>query len=187
MAKRTRTRFVTRAEMKVERYPWGPHDWLARPDVVDAEQLLAVRIHMPRGEGTPFHRHPEMEELVYILHGRAEQWVGEEVRELGPGDVAHIPKDTVHATFNAGRGVLRLLSVLGPARPIGTVMVDVGHEEPWASIRSLGRATVAKKRTALKRAKARSGRAPIDAKKSAAKQVTSKTRGGKTRKPSSKR
>jgi len=174
--------------MKVERYPWGPHDWLARPDVVDSEQLLAVRIHMPRGEGTPFHRHPEMEELVYVLHGRAEQWVGEEVRELGPGDVAHIPKDTVHATFNAGRGVLRLLSVLGPARPVGTVMVDVGHEEPWASIRSMGRATVAKKRTALKRAKTQTDRTPtIDAKKSAAKQVASKTRGKRAKKSRPKR
>ena len=108
-------RFVTRREMKVERLPWGPHDWLSRPDIVDAEQLLLVRVHMPKGKLQDFHRHPSMEEIIYVLEGKAEQWVGEEMKMLGPGEMAHVPMDVTHATCNAGPGALRFLSVLGPA------------------------------------------------------------------------
>jgi hypothetical protein len=36
-------RFVTAKEMQVEHLPWGPHDWLCRPGLVEAEQLLLVR------------------------------------------------------------------------------------------------------------------------------------------------
>jgi quercetin dioxygenase-like cupin family protein len=155
MAKAAR-RFVTRKEMKVERLPWGPHDWLSRADIVGAEQLLLVRVHMPKGKALPFHRHPSMEEIVYILEGRAEQWVGREKRMLGPGDIAHIPIDVVHSTYNAGRGVLRFLSILSPARFRGPAQVDVSEQEPWVSIRKtsaqpLSRAGMLVRRVANKR------------------------------------
>ena len=76
-------RFVTDAEMKVDQLPWGPHDWLCRPDIVDAEKLLLVRVHMPPGQAHQFHRHPEMEEIIYVLEGTAEQWVDRDKRLLG--------------------------------------------------------------------------------------------------------
>jgi quercetin dioxygenase-like cupin family protein len=148
-----RMHFVTRREVRVERFPWGPHDWLSRPDLVDSEHLLLVRIHMPRGQGCPFHRHPHMEELVYVLRGVAEQWVGEEVRLLEAGEIAHIPRDAVHATFNAGRGLLSLLSVLGPARTSGPALVDVCDQEPWRTIHALGAGNVALKRRLLRKAR----------------------------------
>ena len=151
MVKRKKSHFVTREEARVERYPWGPHDWLCRPDLVDSEDMLMVRVEVPRSEGIPFHRHPGMEEIIYILQGRAEQWVGEEVRELKPGEIAHIPVDTVHATFNAGRGVLKLLCVNTTAKEGGPVLVDVMDEEPWRSIRSLGSAKLSEKLQAIER------------------------------------
>ena len=73
-------RFVTQAEMQVEQLPWGPHDWLCRPGLTDAKDLLVVRVHMPPGEAHKFHKHPEMEEIIYILAGSAEQWVDREKR-----------------------------------------------------------------------------------------------------------
>ena len=151
MVKRKKSPFVTREEARVERYPWGPHDWLCRPDLVDCDDMLMVRVEVPRSEGIPFHRHPCMEEIIYILQGRAEQWVGEEVRELKTGEVAHIPADTVHATFNAGRGVLKLLCVNTTPKEDGPALVDVRDEEPWRSIRSLGRANLSEKLQTLER------------------------------------
>ena len=71
-------RFVTETEMQVETLPWGPHDWLCRPGLTDAHDLLLVRVHMPAGQGHKFHVHPEMEEIIYVLSGRAEQWVDRE-------------------------------------------------------------------------------------------------------------
>ncbi len=128
-------RFVTAGEMRVEQLPWGPHDWLCRPDIVAAEKLLLVRVHMPRGQAHAFHRHPEQEELIYVLDGTAEQWVDRERRILKPGEVAHIPADVVHGTYNAGPGTLHFLAMLSPARISGPPIVDVSQEEPWRTLR----------------------------------------------------
>ena len=37
-------RFVTQAEAQVDQLPWGPHSWLCRPGLVEAERLLLVRV-----------------------------------------------------------------------------------------------------------------------------------------------
>ena len=128
-------RFVTSREMKVEQLPWGPHDWLCRPDMVDAKLLQLVRVHIPPGKAHEFHRHPEMEEIIYVLEGTAEQWVDKEQRVLKPGEVAHIPKNMVHGTYNHGPGTLRVLAILSPANAPGPALVDVSQEEPWRSLR----------------------------------------------------
>jgi quercetin dioxygenase-like cupin family protein len=128
-------RFVTAKEMQVEHLPWGPHDWLCRPGLVEAEQLLLVRVHMPPGKAHAFHRHPEMEEIIYILEGTAEQWVDREKRILGPGEIAHIPRDVVHGTYNIGQQTLRFLAILSPAKIQGPPLIDMSQEEPWKSLR----------------------------------------------------
>lgn len=128
-------RFVTSENMLVEELPWGPHDWLIRPDIVAAEKLLLVRVHMPPGTGHAFHRHPEMEEIIYVLEGQAEQWVDRERRILGPGESAHIPQNVVHGTYNAGSMTLRFLAILSPAKISGPALIDMSLEEPWKSLR----------------------------------------------------
>jgi len=128
-------RFVTDGEMQVEELPWGPHEWLCRPGLTDAEGLLLVRVRMPPGKGHAFHRHPAMEEIIYVVSGEAEQWVDRSSRRLGPGDIAHIPVDVVHGTYNAGRDTLVFLAILSPAVFDGPALVDVSGDEPWASLR----------------------------------------------------
>jgi quercetin dioxygenase-like cupin family protein len=128
--------FVTTAEMQVDTLPWGPHEWLCRPGLTAADDLQLVRVRMPAGQGHAFHRHPEFEEIIYVVEGEAEQWVGEQLRHLGPGEVAHIPKNVVHATYNAGQDTLVFLAILSPARSKGPAVVDVSHEEPWATLRA---------------------------------------------------
>jgi len=129
-------RFVSRAEMQVDTLPWGPHEWLCRPGLTDAVDLQLVRVRIPAGQGHAFHRHPELEEIIYVLEGEAEQWVGERSRRLGPGDIAHIPKDEVHATYNAGNGTLVVLAILSPALSQGPAVVDVSCDAPWATLRT---------------------------------------------------
>jgi quercetin dioxygenase-like cupin family protein len=128
-------RFVTAKEMQVEQLPWGPHDWLCRPDLVEAEQLLLVRVHIPPGQAHQFHRHPEREEIIYVLEGTAEQWVDRQKRILHAGEVAHIPKNMVHGTYNAGSEILRVLAILSPVKIEGPALVDVSQDEPWRSLR----------------------------------------------------
>jgi quercetin dioxygenase-like cupin family protein len=128
-------RFVTAADIKVEELPWGPHDWIIRPDLVAAEKLLLVRVRMPPGQGHAFHRHPEMEEIIYVLEGEAEQWVEREKCTLRAGESAHIPVGLVHGTYNPSDAPLSFLAILSPARISGPALVDVSMEEPWRSLR----------------------------------------------------
>jgi quercetin dioxygenase-like cupin family protein len=128
-------RFVTSREMEVEELPWGPHEWLCRVGLTAAEDLALVRVRMPPGTGHAFHRHPTMEEIIYVVSGTAEQWVDRESRRLGAGDIAHIPRDVVHGTYNAGAETLVFLAILSPAKFEGPALVDVAGEEPWRSLR----------------------------------------------------
>jgi quercetin dioxygenase-like cupin family protein len=127
--------FVTSDEMSVEVLPWGPHEWLCRPELTAAEQLMLVRVRMPPGKAHAFHRHPAMEEIIYVISGRAEQWVGHNSRLLGTGEIAHIPRNVVHGTYNTSDDTLVFLAILSPAKFEGPWLVDVSQEEPWRSIR----------------------------------------------------
>lgn len=129
-------RFVTSAEMQVEQSPWGPHQWLSRAGLTAADQLMLVRVVMPRGCAHQFHRHPAMEEIIYVISGVAEQWVEQTSRRLTVGEMAHIPRDVVHGTYNAGDDTLIFLAILSPAEFEGPALIDVHTEEPWRSLKT---------------------------------------------------
>ncbi|MEZ4700198.1 MAG: cupin domain-containing protein [Rhodothermales bacterium] len=128
-------RFITREDVQVVDEARGLHHWLSRPGLTEAKELLMVRVAMPPGQAHKFHRHPSMEEIIYIVSGVAEQWVEEEFRILEAGEMAHIPVNVVHATYNAGDEPLVFLAILSPAIAEEPTMVDVWHEEPWCSLK----------------------------------------------------
>lgn len=129
-------RFVTPTELQVDPSPWGPHEWLSRPGLTEADELLLVRVLMPPGRAHQFHRHPAMEEIIYIVSGTAEQWVDHNRRTLRAGEIAHIPRNVVHGTYNAGDDTLVFLAILSPAKFEGPALVDVHTEEPWRSLKT---------------------------------------------------
>lgn len=128
-------RFVTPAELESERLDWGHLEWMCRSGLCDAEQLMLCRVHIEPGQGHNFHRHPQLEEIIYVIEGQAEQWVDQQKRILQGGETAHIPRDVVHATFNCGSGTLVVLAILSPAKHEGPFLVEVADEEPWRSLR----------------------------------------------------
>jgi quercetin dioxygenase-like cupin family protein len=129
-------RFVTAAEKVDFQSPWTLEEWLCRADVVPNQELLMVRANMEAGYSHPFHTHPTREEIIYVLSGRAEQWIGPEHRILGPGEMVLIPKGEVHGTYNPFRERLVFLAILSPANAAEPGVVDVSTEEPWASLRA---------------------------------------------------
>lgn len=133
-------RFVQLADAAREANAWTNNEWLCRPGLVSAEKLLLVRANMAPMHCHPFHLHPHREEIIYVVYGRAEQWVGEEHRILRPGEIAHIPPGTVHATYNPHAEPLVFLAILSPAKlPVDLEAApdpfDVSAQEPWSSIR----------------------------------------------------
>ncbi|HIG12560.1 MAG: cupin domain-containing protein [bacterium] len=128
-------RFVSTPDVVVEELPFGPHEWLVRGDITESRQLMCVRVSMPPGQAHQFHRHPHFEEFIYCISGRLEQWVGEESRVLSAGDVAHVPMDEVHGSYNLFDETAVFIAVMSPAEFEGPVLVDVSREEPWCSLK----------------------------------------------------
>jgi hypothetical protein len=54
--------------------------------------------------------------MIYIISGKAEQWVGQQKKILGPGDMAFIPMGEIHGTWNVGDEMLVFLAILSPAK-----------------------------------------------------------------------
>jgi len=129
-------RFVTAAEKVDFLSPWTLEEWFCRGDIVTNEHLLFVRANMEPFRSHPFHKHPTREELIYIISGRAEQWVGKEHRLLGPGEMAFIPMNEIHGTYNPFNERLVFLAILSPSNAADPAIVDVSTEEPWASLRN---------------------------------------------------
>ncbi|MBB5039111.1 cupin domain-containing protein [Prosthecobacter dejongeii] len=134
------SRFVQINDAARETNPWTNNEWLCRPDLVEAEKLLLVRANMAPMHCHPFHFHPHREEIIYVIHGRAEQWVGDEYRILSAGEMAHIPPGVVHATYNPHQEPLVFLAILSPAKLPDDLAAtpdpqDVSAQAPWSNLR----------------------------------------------------
>jgi mannose-6-phosphate isomerase-like protein (cupin superfamily) len=74
-----------------------------------AEEIL------PPGKSVTPHLHRQLEEVYYILSGQGRMTVGDEQRDVGPGDAIYIPRGNRHTLENTGDEPVRLLLVCGPA------------------------------------------------------------------------
>ncbi|TVQ04827.1 MAG: cupin domain-containing protein [Balneolaceae bacterium] len=129
--------YFTEKTTKVEKLERGIHKWFSRPDITDSDDLIVVQVDVESGSGHPFHIHPTMDEVIYILSGEAEQWIEKEKQILKSGDAVFIPKKMVHATFNESGKPLSFLAILGPAADLEGSMVYVSEEEPWKSLKDI--------------------------------------------------
>lgn len=127
--------FVGAQEAVRVQSPWTVEEWMCRSDVVSNEHLLLVRATMDPHRDHPFHTHPTREEIIYVISGQAEQWVGREKRLLRAGEMAFIPMGEVHGTYNPHDEPLVFLAILSPANAAEPGIVDVSGEEPWRGLR----------------------------------------------------
>jgi quercetin dioxygenase-like cupin family protein len=128
-------KFVIAKETPPEVLDWGQLRWMSNPPSTDARQLTVIDVTLTPGKGHNFHKHPDQEEVIYVVAGKVEQWVDRERRILGPGDCAYIPANVVHASFNVGDGDAKVVAILGPCiGAIGYELVDVAGQEPWKGL-----------------------------------------------------
>jgi len=128
--------FVPGTAAKRETLDWGSLAWVSRPEGTEAEQLTVIEVTLNPDGGHNFHKHPDQEEVIYVLEGEVEQWLEQESRILRPGDSLFIKADIVHASFNHSAVPAKLLAILGPCvGEGGYVSVEVGDQEPWSTLR----------------------------------------------------
>jgi quercetin dioxygenase-like cupin family protein len=86
---------------------------LDRAEAAAAEVFIVV---LEPGEAPPLHKHPDTEQIFYILEGEAELRVEPADAPAArclvrPGDVVRVPPDTLHMIRNQGATPVRYLSV----------------------------------------------------------------------------
>lgn len=129
-------KFVLARDTKPEVLDWGQLRWMSNPPTTGAGQLTVIDVTLGPGKGHDFHKHPDQEEVIYVIGGTVEQWVDRQKRTLGPGDCAFIPAGMVHASFNTGGSDARIVAILGPCvGAIGYELVDVAKDAPWKDLR----------------------------------------------------
>lgn len=128
-------KFVSNKEIPKEEAFGRDHYWHFNDQVSKDAETYMVRVVVKKGDGHDFHQHPEMNEILYILKGRAEQWVEGEKRIMEPGDSVYIAPGVIHATFNAGEEDLEFLAVLAPYTGWEAGTVDESMKMPYSGYR----------------------------------------------------
>jgi quercetin dioxygenase-like cupin family protein len=66
------------------------------------------------------------DQTLWIIEGTFALQLGDETLELGPGGYAFVPRGTVHALANAGRGPARLLLLVTPGGLCEKYLAELG-------------------------------------------------------------
>ena len=129
-------KFVNNKEVPQERVLGRDHYWHYNSENSKDADTYMVKVVMKVGDFHDFHRHPEMNEILYILKGKAEQWIENEMKILVAGDSVYIDPNVIHATINAGNDVLEFLAILGPSKGWDAGTIDMAQEVPYSTYRT---------------------------------------------------
>ena len=128
--------FFKQKDLSFDELDWGKLATISGPQTCGAKDLVVLDVELLPGLGHAFHKHPQQEEVIYVLQGQVEQWLDQEKMILGPGDSVCIPADCVHASFNVGNSPAKVLAILGPAiGDTGYEVVEVADQSPWKDLR----------------------------------------------------
>jgi len=79
------------------------------------------------GAGAPTHFHNTADEVIIVLEGALEMWIGDERRTVGPNHTISLPAGVPHGFVAVGPGATRILAFLPQAgEAVATTYVDGG-------------------------------------------------------------
>jgi len=82
--------------------------------LVDTASLFCDAYCLEPGQEQAGHRHAVGDKLYFVLSGTGRIRVGDDERDLGPGDLACAPAGEDHGVRNPGPGRLALLVMMAP-------------------------------------------------------------------------
>lgn len=74
--------------------------WLVTADSVGATQTVFGITYFPPGSKHELHRHPNAEEVEYLISGTGIAYVGDDSVELSPGEAVFVPRNEYHGFEN---------------------------------------------------------------------------------------
>jgi quercetin dioxygenase-like cupin family protein len=87
---------------------------LIGPETVGANHIEVVLGVVEKGKGALPHSHPGIEQVCYMLEGRARAEVGGQTREIGAGDCCFFPADMRHTFTVTSDTPVRVLVIYAP-------------------------------------------------------------------------
>jgi mannose-6-phosphate isomerase-like protein (cupin superfamily) len=88
---------------------------VAGPPSGNAVNQSLAEATVPPGGETVEHFHRVTEEIYFFTHGSGRMRLGDEEREVGPGDTVVIAPGVAHKLWSTGEEPLRLLCCCAPA------------------------------------------------------------------------
>ncbi|HEX6926958.1 MAG TPA: cupin domain-containing protein [Longimicrobiaceae bacterium] len=87
----------------------------------------------PRGGQVPWHNQ-EQEEIYFVVQGRGQMCLGEEMRELQGGEAVYIPPGVFHQLTNIGDEPLIMIYCYGPAGDVAHWRQELEGTLPKAGV-----------------------------------------------------
>jgi quercetin dioxygenase-like cupin family protein len=115
---------MRRGDVPQEAYPGGEIHWLTSRKTNGARELTFGHTVIEVGQRNPLHRHPNCEEVLYVLSGEIEHYIeGTPKERMGPGDTILVPRNLIHQAVNVGASSAQLLVAFSSAER-ETVIID---------------------------------------------------------------
>jgi quercetin dioxygenase-like cupin family protein len=104
------------AEIPSEDYAWGKLQWLTSKKANGARELTLGHTVVEAGGRNPLHRHPNCEEVLYVMAGEIEHVIeGAPNVRMKSGEAILIPRNAKHQAINIGKGSAELLVAFSSA------------------------------------------------------------------------
>lgn len=111
-------RYLVREKEVVEYHPRNHSGTVNRrligPGITTNESLEVVRGTIDPDQGAAPHRHPGIEQVCYLLSGRAFVTVDSESFEMAPGDCCYFPPGSMHSFEARGTVAAEVLVIYSP-------------------------------------------------------------------------
>jgi len=108
---------------------WGELTWKITGEAVSGAEMTFGTCRINPGERNGLHSHPDCEEILYVVSGRCEHRLGDEMHLLEPGDAIRIPRQVRHWAKSIGSEPLFALIFFSSGN-----RTAISHEEEADSI-----------------------------------------------------
>lgn len=92
--------------------------WIFKPEDVDGTCISVCTVELePMQRAQPAHSHPQGEEAVYIVQGKGQVLIGDEITDIREGSVFLFPQGIPHMLRNTSNDtILKGVCVYGPCQ-----------------------------------------------------------------------
>lgn len=98
-------------KVPVQEQAWGWLRWLVNDQLVPGSPMTLGVVQINAGQKNPLHKHPNCDEIIYMISGTGEYRVGDQKVVLKPGDALRIPKNAIHDAKTIGNEPMKSVVV----------------------------------------------------------------------------